>query len=267
MSSELVLIEKNEHIAQIILNRAEKRNALNKKLFVAIKDAFLSLQLDSEVRVVILSGAELNGSRVFSAGIDVFELGEIGQSQDLTSIRKYAELLQSSFNAVESLEKPVIAVIDGYCFGAGLELALACDFRIMSSTAKIGALETSLGIIPDLGGTTRLVKILGTSKAKKIIMFAERYSAQEALELNLVDWVVPSTEIMNEAIKKAQKLMKNAPLALGIAKRLIDNVSGLDLQTSLLIEKLSQFELIRSKDTTEAVVAMLEKRKPIFKGK
>lgn len=267
MSSDpLVLVEKDGHKAIISLNRPTKRNALNTSMFDAIGQTFTSLQDDKEIRVVLLKGSQVKGQEVFSTGVDVFELGQAVQEANLTTIKHFQTLAQNSFNAVESLEKPTFALIDGYAFGAGLELALSCDFRIMTESAQVGLLETALGVIPDLGGTTRLVKMFGTSVAKKIILFAEKYSAHDALTFNLVDWVVPSDQLLDKGLTLADKLLRNAPLALGVAKRLIDQVYGIDLQRGLLLEKLAQLELLKSEDTIEAFMAKMENREPIFKG-
>jgi enoyl-CoA hydratase/carnithine racemase len=263
-SDSLVLVEKDGHKAIVSLNRPSKRNALNTAMFEEIGNTFTSLRDDNQIRVILVKGSQVNGREIFSAGVDVFELGEAVQEANLTTIKHFQTIAQNSFNAIERIENPTIALIDGYAFGAGLELALACDFRIMTENAKIGLLETALGTIPDLGGTTRLVKMFGTHLAKKVILFAEKYSAQDALKLNLVDWVVPQGELLNKGYDLTDRLLRNAPLALGVAKRLIDEVYGLDLQRGLLLEKLAQFELLKSEDTIEAFMANMEKREPNF---
>ncbi|MFW9780201.1 MAG: enoyl-CoA hydratase/isomerase family protein [Candidatus Heimdallarchaeota archaeon] len=265
-SKPLLLVEKEGYTVTVSLNRPEKRNALNTAMFEAIDDVFTSLQSNRHIRMVFVKGCQHNNREIFSSGIDVVELGQAVQESNLTTIKHFQTIAQNSFNKVEKIEKPTIALIDGYAYGAGLELALACDFRVMTENAKVGLLETALGVIPDLGGTTRLVRMLGTSVARKIIMFAEKWSAQKALKYDLVDWVVPEGELLAKANELSHRLLRNAPLALGIAKRLIDQVYGLDLDRALLLEKLAQLELLKSEDTIEAFMANMENREPNFKS-
>ena len=258
-----ILLEKTFSIAKIVINRPEKRNAMNRALFADIREVFYQLQADTDIRVILVTGT--NGT--FSAGIDLQEIAQLGQEFSVSQLRHFAEELQASFNATEACEKPVVALIDGHCYGAGLELALACDFRIASETAKIGFLETQLGMIPDLGGTSRVVRALGVSRAKRIIMLAEVFGGFEAKEIGLVDWVVPSAQLEDKGIEIAEKLSKNAPLALGVAKKTIDRVYGMSIESALTVERLSQLELLRSEDIVEAITSKIEKRPPVFQGK
>ncbi|OLS16875.1 MAG: 3-hydroxypropionyl-coenzyme A dehydratase [Candidatus Heimdallarchaeota archaeon LC_3] len=261
------LVEKSYYIAKVIINRPEKRNAMNKDLFIELKRVFHELNEDPEVRVIILTGTKIGDKEFFSAGIDINELAQFGGDIGLTEIRHYSKQLQEGISAVEMTEKPVIALLNGYCFGSGFELALACDFRVASSKTQVGLLETSIGLIPDLGGITRIVKTLGTSIAKKVILTSDKFNAEESLQLGLVDWVYEPTEVEDKAFELANKLLRNAPLALGVAKRTIDQVYGQTQETGLLIEQLAQLELLKTEDTREAFLAKLEGREPDFKGK
>lgn len=265
--AKYVRLEKVGRVALVSLNRPEKRNALDEAMFDEIRENFLALRDKDDVWVVLLKGAEVEGGEIFSAGIDLYDVAKKVQGASITTIKKFTTKLQESFNAVESLEKPVIALVGGYCFGAGLELALACDLRIMAEDAQIGALETALGLVPDLGGTTRLVRALGTSRAKQMILTAEKLDASRALSFGLVNWVVEPENLVMKGMEVAEQLCLNAPLALGVAKRLVDQVCNLDLATALTVEKLAQMELLQSEDTLEAIMAKTERREPVFGGK
>ncbi|MHA1992144.1 MAG: enoyl-CoA hydratase/isomerase family protein [Candidatus Hodarchaeales archaeon] len=261
------LVEKLYYVAKITINRPEKRNAMNKELFLELGIVFQDLNRDPEVRVILITGSNVGEKEFFSAGIDMSELAQLGGESSHNILRKFQKDLQEGITAIEITEKPVIAVLNGYYLGSGYELALACDFRLASENTKVGLLETSIGLIPDLGGTTRLVKILGTSIAKKVILTSEEFEAKEALRLGLVDYVYPQEELENKAFELANRLLKNAPLALGVAKRTIDQVYAQTQETGLLIEQLAQIELLKSEDVREAFMAKMEKREPEFKGK
>ncbi|MHA1983930.1 MAG: enoyl-CoA hydratase/isomerase family protein [Candidatus Hodarchaeales archaeon] len=261
------LVEKSYFIAKVTINRPEKRNAMNRDLILELGEVFRKLNKDPDVRIILINGSKVGEKEFFSAGIDMNELAELGGESSLNLLRKFQKDLQEGITTVENTEKPVIAVLNGYCLGSGYELALACDFRLASENTKVGLLETSIGLIPDLGGTTRLVKILGTSIAKKVILTSEEFEAKEALRLGLVDYVYPQDELENKAFELANKLLKNAPLALGVAKRIIDQVYAQTQETGLLIEQLAQIELLKSEDVREAFMAKMEKREPEFKGK
>ncbi|MFW9930026.1 MAG: enoyl-CoA hydratase/isomerase family protein [Candidatus Thorarchaeota archaeon] len=258
-------IEKHQYITKVIINRPEKRNAMNRKFFTELNAIFNNLSADKDTRVILITGTSYNGSSFFSSGIDINELAEKSTSS-ISEMKTFGKELQESISSIEKIEKPVIALINGYCYGSGFELALACDFRITTKIAQIGLLETNIGLIPDLGGTTRLVKIVGTNVAKKVILLADKYTSDEAYKLGLVDWIVEEEELENKGLEVAHKLLNNAPLAIGVAKRIIDQIYSQTQETGLLIEQLAQLELLKSEDAKEAFIAKLEKRKPEFKG-
>jgi enoyl-CoA hydratase/carnithine racemase len=185
---------------------------------------------------------------------------------DGARFRQLVARLQYVFNQMEALEKPVIALLHGYCFGMGLELALAADFRIAAEDAVLAIQEVELGIIPDVGGTTRLVRTVGMPRAKEMIMLARRVDAPRAYEIGLVHEVVPAGELEKHAAAWVAGLEGCAPLAVGMVKKLIDRGAHLDKLTFMELEALAQSSLIGTADVAEGVQARLERRPPAFRG-
>ena len=269
MTETYIEIEKIANKAILRLNRPNKRNALNIAFFDELKAKIDFLQNDSDIRVIFITGTELEGKEFFCSGIDVNEVYAMRTSATNTSSEEFHTLalrLQDAFNAIEHCDKSVIAVINGYCYGAGLELALACDFRIATEDAQIGLLETSLGIIPDIGGTTRLVRQIGI-KSKQFIMLAEIVSGTRAKELGIIDYVVPKENLWIMAHDIGDKLLKNAPKAVAYAKKLVSEIYGKNLSDSLALERNAQADLIVTDDVVEGFQARIEHRQPRFQGK
>ncbi|MFX1254130.1 MAG: enoyl-CoA hydratase/isomerase family protein [Promethearchaeota archaeon] len=263
-NNELVHIIKEDDIAILQLKRYEKRNALNSALLEAIRSSIEQLSHDP-VKGIIITGA----NDAFSAGIDYMELASrIQEFEDKRNFRLIIREMQTKFSIIENVEKPIIAALNGYCYGSGLELALACDFRVAVTDVKIGMLETQLNLIPDLGGTTRLVRTVGVQNAKRIIMLAEKLDAQEAKNLGLIDWIVDQpSNLIPKAKEILNKIKENGPLAVGLAKILIHQVYGHSSEFGLNLERMAQSHLIDTSDLEEAFMAKLEKRKPVFKAK
>ncbi|QDS38244.1 enoyl-CoA hydratase [Brevibacillus brevis] len=257
---ENVRFEREGHIGLITLNRPDELNALNYDTLERLGDLIEQVRLDTkEIRVVIVKAE----GRAFSAGADLKERRTLTEQQVRRNVRKIRDV----FTALERLPQPTIAMINGFAFGGGFELALACDFRYAVADAKMGLTEVSLGIIPGAGGTQRLSRLIGPSKAKELILTARRIQAQEAYQIGFVNAVAKDTEELRElAMGLANEILANAPLAVYQAKSAIDRGSSVDLQTGLDIETMCYEVIIPTTDRLEALEAFREKRKPVFKG-
>lgn len=263
----LVEVTKENHVCTVTLNRPEKRNAITKQMFDQIYKIFTELNTDNNTYVVVVKGTASQGKRFFSSGIDFVELAMTNQNAAIFEIENHAKVLQNSFTAIEECNKPVIAVLEGFCLGAGLELALACDLRIATNDCKLALPETELAIIPDLGGTSRLTRVLGTGKAKELILLADQYTGEQAFSFGLVNFVCSAQDLENKVTEITSKLLKRGPLALSKAKKVIDNVYGMDIRTALDTERIAQLNLLPTKDVLEAFIARMEKREPTFQNK
>lgn len=236
MSGDAVRLEIDGAIARIILNRPESLNAFNDDVFVGLRRAVDEIAPSEDVRVVILTGA---GERAFSAGLDlkalaggdVFKFARGGQS--LTSVFMR---VKDIFTAVENLPMPVIASIHGHCLGAGVQLAAACDIRLAAEDAKFGVLETKLGIMPDLGGTQRLPRIVGLGMARELIYTSRIVDAAEALRIGLVEHVYPKDRLADETMALAREIAERAPNAVQGAKRAILATMSMPLDAGLRFE-------------------------------
>ncbi|TYO96169.1 enoyl-CoA hydratase-related protein [Desulfallas thermosapovorans] len=259
MEYQNLLVEKDGHIAIVTLNRPEVRNALDPKTWAEIRQAARQCRFDKDVRVIIITGA---GGKAFASGADIRTLKERDTLEVLTSEA------QETLLDVESLDKPVIAAIDGFALGGGCELALACDIRIATSRSKLGQPEVNLGIIPGAGGTQRLQRIVGMGKAKELIFTGDIISAQEAKEIGLVNKVVEQPEdLMPVAKEMAQKIIAKGPMAVSLAKVAINVGANTDIHSGMLFEKFAQTIAFSTEDRIEGTSAFLEKRKPEFKGR
>ncbi|USK71941.1 enoyl-CoA hydratase [Peribacillus asahii] len=256
------LIEMNREtkgVALITLNRSEAANALSKTLLLELNEAIAELQNDSQLRAVIVTGA---GEKAFCAGADLKERAGMEEAE----VKETVKLIGSTITKLANFPVPVIAAINGAAFGGGLELALACDLRLASETAKMGLTETALGIIPGAGGTQRLPRIIGVAAAKELIYTARRIDAHTANSLGIVSRVVAQGELIEEAKKLAQEIAENAPLSLRAAKAAINEGLDVSLEAGLAIEKIQYNTTIRSNDRLEGLAAFKEKRKPVFTG-
>ncbi|MBM7700901.1 enoyl-CoA hydratase [Kurthia huakuii] len=255
----LVVVEVENHIATITLNRPEAANSMSLAMLHEYKTALETIAHDRTIRVVLLTGA---GNSVFCAGADLKER----QSMDDIQTRQTVALIGDIIRQTEALPQPVIAVINGVAVGGGLEISLACDLRVASTSAKVGLTETALGIIPGAGGTQRLARLIGAGKAKELIYTARRISAEEALQLGIIEHLYVPELLMSEAKKLAGEMAKNAPLSLIQAKKAIQAGLQTDLATGLEIEGLAYERLLHSEDRLEGLRAFREKRAPQFKG-
>lgn len=260
MEQEPVLLERDGHIAVIRLNRPEELNSLNYSALVRLGEVIEEIQQNpKDIRVVIVAAE----GRAFCAGADLKERRTLNEQQ----VRRNVTKIRDVFSQLERLTQPTIAAINGYAFGGGLELALSCDFRFALLDAKMGLTEVSLGIIPGAGGTQRLPRLIGPSRAKELILTARKISAAQALELGILNG---TAEDMNQLHGKcralAEEILGNAPLAVYQAKYAIDKGGGTDLQTGLDIESKAYEVILPTKDRLEALDAFREKRMPVFRG-
>jgi len=270
MSEEVVKARVEGEIAYLTLNRPEKRNAINGQVLRAIPEALAKADQPG-VRAIILYGE----GPVFSAGIDftsfVGEGGILGGSgerrADPSRFRFFIGESQAALSRLESTEKPIIGALHGYVGGLGLELALACDARVAAAGTRLGMPEVRIGLIPDVGGTTRLTRTVGYAWAKDLIMTARMIDAEEALRIGLVNRVVEPGGHLAAAEQLAREIARNAPLAVGLAKRVIDRGHGLDKMTFMELEALAQSSLLVTEDFAEGAQALAGRRDPKFKGR
>jgi enoyl-CoA hydratase len=258
-----LLVEQDDGLLVLTINRPETRNAFTFEIFEGLDRALEQASTDHAVRAVIVTGA---GAKAFSAGMDLTLLFEqVTANPSGSGLRKVQVELQQLFTGLERLEKPVIAAIEGACVGGGLELALACDLRVASSDAKFGLPELRIGMIPDLGGTSRLARMVGPSVAKEWIFTGRLYPSVRALELGLVNELVVPGDALLRAKHLAREIIANGPGALAWAKRIIDRGPSLSLEESLELEQHAMRELLPGPELKEGVLAFFEKRAPRFK--
>lgn len=255
------LENKENGIWLLTLNRPESLNALNSNLLNEMAESirYLSELSFEDAKALIVTGA---GEKSFVAGADIKEMTEMNEDQ----AQNFAQRGQSIFHEFNLLKIPVIAAVNGFALGGGLELALGCDFIIASENAKFGLPEVSLGLIPGFGGTVRLARAVGMRKARELIFSGEMINANQAYELGLVSQVVPQSELMATVMKKVEIILTRSPLAVAQAKKSINQGFDLDIDAALENEAQIFSHLFSSEDTKEGTRAFVEKRKPVFKG-
>lgn len=252
-------LEKNENIAIMLIHRPQVLNALDTPTLKELETIFGDLEADETVRVIIITGS---GNKAFSAGADLKENERLREEQLLERVK----LGQRVFNQIENLGKPVIAAINGYALGGGLELAMACDLRVATPESKLGLPEITLGGIPGWGGTQRLPRLVGKTIAMELILTGKMIDALEARDLGLVNSVVEADVLLEETKTLARKIANKAPQALKCAKWAIHKSGEVSLQVGLDYEVLYSNLLFATKDNREGTRAFLEKRRPHFKG-
>ena len=251
-------LEVSESIATLTIDRPDVKNALNLETVQEFRSALQALTADDQAHVLIITGG---GESAFVSGADINDIRERGRDEGLAAINS------SLFAEIERFPRPTIAAINGYALGGGCELALACDIRIASDTAKFGQPELGLGIIPGAGATQRLPRIIGMGRAKHLILTGDIIDAKQALEIGLVSAVTPPGQLQIRAREMAKKILRQGPLAAKLAKIALNASARVDLDSGLLIETLAQALCYSSEDKTEGTTAFLEKRKPKFTGK
>jgi len=260
MNYENIISSSENGIATVTINRPTKLNALNKVTIQELHHCFNVLELNAEVKVIILTG---NGEKAFVAGADISEFAHFSVEEGAELAAQGQELL---FDFIENLKKPVIAAVNGFALGGGLELAMSCHFRVASANAKMGLPETSLGVIPGYGGTQRLPQLVGKGKAMEMILTAGMLTAEEAKQYNLVNYVVPQNELLDFCLGIAQKIMKNSPAAIGQAIKAI-NANFKEGVDGYKTEIKAFGKCFGTADFKEGTTAFLEKRKAEFIGK
>jgi enoyl-CoA hydratase len=251
----------DDGVAVLTLNRPERLNAWNREMRDEMAAAMRELVANDALRAIVITGA----GRAFSAGEDVRGMGALADAGTRT-FRRVARGIHNVFDEIEAIEVPVIAAINGVAAGGGLELALSCDFRFAAESAKVGFPENNVGLIPGSGGCSRLVKLVGLSRAKRLVMTGEMIAARAAHDIGLVDEVVPDEDLMQCATSFAQRLAAKAPQAIGLAKIVLNQCANVDPDAGRYFERLGQSVLKKTDDHAEGARAFIEKRKPEFTG-
>lgn len=259
MNYENIIVTTENSIAAVTINRPAKLNALNVATIQELHHAFNTLELNTEIRSIILTGS---GEKAFVAGADIAEFAHFSVEEGAQLAAQGQEIL---FDFVEKLKTPVIAAINGFALGGGLELAMACHIRVAADNAKMGLPEVSLGVIPGYGGTQRLPQLIGKGRALEMILTAGMVSAQEAYRIGLVNHIVPQTELLSFCNGIANNIIKNSPLAIAQAMKAVnanfkDGVNGYETEIKAF------GKCFGTNDFKEGTTAFLEKRKANFKG-
>jgi enoyl-CoA hydratase/carnithine racemase len=247
-------------VRHVILNRPEKRNAFNGDLVLATGQALREAAADAAVRCVVVRGA----GPMFSSGMDLAALAAVADAPE--NLRPFRRECIDAFNIAEDMTKPTVCVIHGACIGGALELALACDLRVVASDAVVGMPETRIGLIPDVGGSSRLPAVVGLGRAKELIMTGKLISGEEAERIGLANRVAPADELEAAADALVDELLACAPVAVGLAKRVMDASAKPALAATLELEVAMQERCAATADFAEGAAAFREKRQPEFSG-
>lgn len=260
MAFENILFEKSGHIARLTVNRPKVLNALNRQTLHEIETCAKEAASDPDIRVMILTGA---GEKAFVAGADISEMAGFGRHEAM----EFAQTGHRAMDAIADLEFPVIAQVNGFALGGGLELALSCDMIFAAETAKLGLPEVTLGLLPGFGGTQRLSRRVGLGKARELTYSGEHISAAEAHRIHLVDRVYPPAELAAACQQYAETVAARGPRGIAFAKEAIEAGSGMTLADGLRLERHLFAAVFTTEDMREGTRAFLEKRKPSFTGK
>lgn len=255
-----LLIDRDQDIAVITVNRPKVLNALNRDTMSELRQAALDLRHDGQVRSVIITGA---GEKAFVAGADIGEIARL----DATEGRAYVSSGQHVLDLIEHLGKPVVAAVNGFALGGGCELAMACTLRVAAETARFGQPEVKLGLIPGYGGTQRLARLVGKGRALDLLLTGRTIDATEALAMGLVNRVVPAATLLSEAKTLARSITANGPLAVRYAIEAVNRGFDATLADGALLEATLFGLALATEDAREGTAAFLEKRQPAFKGK
>ena len=255
-----IIVKKEDGIGWITLNRPHRLNTMTIDMMNEFISALNDFESDKDVKCIVVTGA---GEKAFSAGADVTSFTGVTPSMAVDASMKGHELT----SRIEGIGKIVIACINGYALGGGLEVSLACDFRIASESAQLGPTEIKLGLIPGWGGTQRLTRIVGLAKAKELVMLGDRIKAEQALKIGLVTRVVPLAKLVEETKAFAKNFVEGPPVALKAAKHALNYATQVPLDIGLKFESEAFGIVLSTKDVMEGVSAFMSKRKPEFKGK
>ena len=259
MALENILTEIKNDVLVITINRPDKLNALNKQTIEELHDTLVDAENDKSIRALIITGS---GQKAFVAGADIAEFANysLQEGRQLSAIGHF-----KIFNFIENYSKPVIAAVNGFALGGGLELAMACHFRVASTNAKMGLPEVSLGVIPGYGGTQRLAQLVGKGKAMEMIVTADMINAEDAYKWGLVNYVTPQEELLNKCFDITSKIISKSPIAIRTAIKVIN--AGYNNQLNGYEVEIEEFgKSFNSGDFKEGVAAFLEKRKAVFPG-
>jgi enoyl-CoA hydratase len=257
MSYELILVEVRGRVGLVTFNRPQAMNALNNPLMRELMDALETFDKNDEIGAMVITGNE----KAFAAGADIKEMA--GRSVQQMMDRDHVGV----FGRIRTIQKPVIAAVSGWALGGGCEVALSCDMIVASESAKFGQPEINIGVIPGAGGTQRLTHAVGKAIAMEMILNNRTLSAQEAYQFGLLNRVVPVDGYLEEALKLAEEIAARAPVAVRVAKKMINETFERTLSEGLAEEKQQFYNLFATEDQTEGMQAFLEKRKPEWKGK
>src|SRR5215210_482602 len=257
----LVAVEDRGGARHLVLSRAEKRNALNEELVSSLGEAVEEAAAEEDVRVVVLRG----DGPMFSSGMDVGDLRALAENPE--GLRRFRRPILSIYNLLEEMPKPTICQIHGGCLGGAFELALACDFRVMAEDAVAGIMEVRVGLLPDVGGCSRLPAVVGLGNAKELIMTGKVIDGREAHRIGFANRIAQTAELDAATEALANELLAGAPRAVGLAKRVIDAAAKPALAVTLEQEVAAQETLAGSEDFAEGARAFFEKRDPVFAGR
>jgi enoyl-CoA hydratase/carnithine racemase len=257
----LVLTEDHGPVRHVVLNRPEKRNAFNGELVAATGEALLAAAADGSVRCVVIRGA----GPMFSSGMDLGSLAALSEAPE--DLRAFRRACLDAWNLAEEMTKPTICVVHGACIGGAMELALACDLRVIAADALIGMPETRIGLIPDVGGSSRLPSVVGLGRAKELVMTGKLIGGEEAERIGLANRVAPPDELDEAVQGLVDELLACAPVAIGLAKRVMDASAKPALAVTLELEVTAQERCAATADFAEGARAFKEKRQPEFSGR
>ena len=252
-----IKISKNNQIGILTINRPDSLNAMNREVLLEFINELKKLQSEKDIRVIIITGS---GEKAFIAGADI----KLMQKMNREEAFEFANLGQELANLIEKSAKPVIAAVNGYALGGGCEIALSCHLRIASDNAIFAQPEVKIGLLPGWGGTQRLPRIIGSGLANEIILTGRNVLAKEALDIGLVNKVVPQEELMNTCFDIANAILKNSPNAIAESIKLIRLAAGTNLEKGLSKEAKSFSKLFETEETAEGLTAFVEKRPPKF---
>jgi len=260
MNYQNILYEIKNHIGLVTINRPDKLNALNNQTINEIEDVIKSIKSNPDIFIVVITGS---GEKAFVAGADIAELNNL----EVISAKEFSEKGNRVFRSIETLDKPVIAAVNGFALGGGCELALACHIRIASDNAKFGQPEVNLGIIPGYGGTQRLARVINSTRALEMILTGDMISADEAFRIGLVNKIYPQAELLNKTLELAEKIASKGQQAIRFALKAVKATDNMSLSEGLSYEA-SLFALTcGTEDFKEGTSAFLQKRKPDFKNR
>ena len=260
MDYKYLLLTKEDGIGIVTINRPQVLNALNFEGFSELNEMFTEIENDPEIRVVIITGA---GDKAFAAGVDILEI----KDKNSVDINPFIVIARWAGDRIYNLSKPVIAAINGYALGGGNELALACDLRIASEKAQFGQPEINVGVVPGGGAIPRLTQLVGMTRAKEIVYTGEVIDARSALQMGLINKVVPPEKLMEEAKALARKLLSKSSVALSYAKKAFNTGADMGLTAALDLDESYFARCFATEDQKEGMQAFTEKRKPEFKNK